>query len=586
MTVFRPSCRVRLTLRTEEFENTSTLDSNLPVPGPAAPVPPQVTDQGRPIDGAEALRQNEIQQRDLNMRRDALPPEEFERQRAELLQERSQIQSTAAATAATNTEALRPTSVAGTAPDDLTVIGDIEPLSVQLERNGLVAADTCTITMDYLDAPFDPRVIRAAHVEVLLGVVSADNFEAGAERDERRADGSLLSSIGKDPDGSIVGGTRFVGFVDDWAVKYSDQGDTVTLECRDMSAPLRDLKINPGESIDLGVPLDEGVQAFLDAVSPTTSGVVVRFAGEGQAPVPADAAPARRFPRRGATRRRARRGDQEMTLWDHITDVCRAVGFIPTVRDFEIVIAEARTLFSTEAVRRMVYGQNIQELNFTRRLQGQKVPTIEVRAYDAELGRTRWARFPVRSGDLASGILGREDPPAPLRANEITPSGANPTEVIRVLEVSGVSDPAVLERVAQNAFEQLGRQEIEGTLATYDVSSYEQPPDDADLLLAVGGDPVEILIVAGVPQGFEDEGPNTSLAQLQAFSRSRREQYLISIGWDASVAQRFSALQEATAYQTVFRVQDVRVSWDHEEGIRIDIGFINYITAREDAAAA
>jgi len=583
--IFRPSARVRLTIRAEEFAVTEALEANLPpteLGGAGAPAPS--ADLGDPDDQLEALRQNQIALRDLNRRRGALSPEQFEQQRSKLRRERRQIQA-AAARASGDPAATRPISVAGTPPDDLTVIGDIEPLTVQIERNGLATADTCTVTLDYLDAPLDPRVIRAAHVEVLLGVVPADDFEAGAERGEQRADGSLLSSVGKEPDGSILGATRFVGFVDDWSVKYSEDGDTVILECRDMSAQLRDLKVNPGESIDLSLPLDQGVQAFLEAVSPTTRGITVRFAGEGAAPIPRDAAPVKRRARRGRTARRGRRGDQDMTLWDHVTDVCRAAGFIPQVRDFELVIAEARTLFGTETARRMVYGQNIKQLEFSRRLQGQKVPTIEVRAYDAELGQTRWARYPTRAGQIASGIFGRQNPPRPLRANEVTPSGANPAESIRVLEVSGVTDPGVLERVARNAFEQLGRQEIEGSLQTHDASSYDQPPEEADLLQAQPADPVEVLIVAADPGGgVDDVGPNTTLAQLQAFSRARREAYLVSIGWDRRVAANLAALQEATAFQTVFRVQDVRVSWDFDQGLKVDLGFTNYITVREDAA--
>lgn len=589
MTAFRPSARVRLTIRSEEYADTDALESRLPAQlagGPpyaaAASTPPAPSPQVRTTqDATAALKRNAHQMLALQRQRDQLPAEEFEAQRAALLAERDAVQTASVVRQTLQAGGVRPTSVGGTPPDDLTSIGDVAALSVSIQRNGLTSADGCSITLDYIDAPFDPRVVRACHVEVIVGVVTAEDFEAGVTRDARRDDGSLLSTVGHQPDGSIVGATRFLGFVDEWTVKYSDEGDTVTLECRDMSAPLRDLKLNPGESVDLSLPLDQGIQTFLNQLSPTTAGMAVRFDGVGDPPSPTAAAPKKRLPRRGKVARRARRGDQDMTLWDHLTDVCGSVGFIPQVRDFEFVIAEARTLFSTENNRRMVYGQNLEELTFTRRMQGVKVPTIEVRAYDASIGRTRWARYPTRSGELSSGVLGVSNPPRPLRANEVTPSGANPTEAIRVIEVSGVHDPATLERVARNAFEQIGRQEIEGSFSTSEASSYDRPPDGADLLDAFPGEPVELLVVAAPPTDGHD-GVYTTLAKLQAFTRQRRAQYLRDLGWPEAVAKKFAQLQEATAFQTTFRLQDLRIDLDSDSGLKVSASFINYITVREE----
>ena len=438
------------------------------------------------------------------------------------------------------------------------------------------------MTLNYADAPFDPRSIRSCGIEVLIGVIPPDDYTDGVELGMTRADGSLVSMIGEGADGWVRGAIRFVGFVNEWTVKYSsDAGDSVTLSCRDMSALLRDTKINPGESVDLSLPIDEGVAQFISAVSPATAGVAVKYKGEGDPPVPASGAPKKRLPRRGKVARRARRGGPEMTMWDHIVDVCASIGMIPQVRDFDIVIAEARTLYGTADALRMVYGKNIDELSFTRKLQGVKVPTIEVRSYDSTIGRTRWARWPVRAGERRSGVFGIDNPPSPLRANEVTPSGAHPSESIRTIFVSGMQDPAVLERVARNAFQQIGRQEIEGELSTYDVSSYDHDPLEVNLLDARPADPVEVLIVAA-SSGAEDAV--STLAQLQQFTRARRQADPESLGWDSKVATRFAQLQDANGFQTVFRIQELRVEYDVDEGVKVNVGFINYITVREDAA--
>lgn len=586
MSIFHPSARVRLVIRTEEYADTAALEARLPPQdaggapqAPAAtPAPPQPTRPASSQEVAQMLTRNEEQLRALARQRADMPAEEYTAKRQKLLREREQIRSGALVRVKLASGGVRPDAVGGAA-DDLTVIGSIQPVSASIERNGLTAPDACNITLNYADAPFDPRTIRSCGVEVLIGVIPPQQVYEGLELGQTRGDGSLVSTIGDQADGSIYGATRFVGFVDEWTVKYSGDGDTVTLECRDMSAPLRDMKLNPGESIDLSVPLTDGIQRLLDSVSPTTAGVVVRWQGEGDPPVPADAAPGRRRARRGRVARRNRSGDEEMTIWDHIVDTCVAAGTTPLVRDFDVVVSEARTLFSTEGALRMVYGQNLENLEFTRRMAGVKVPTIEVRSFDQAIGRTRWARYPVRRGERASGILGVTNPPRPLRANEVTPSGANPTESIKTKNVSNVSDPVVLERIARNAFEQIGRQEIEGQFTTYDVSSYGRDPFEVDLLDARTADPVEVLIVAST----SEDAPTSTLAELQAFTRARRREYLKSLGWNDDVASRFAALQEANGFQSVFRIQDLRVDFDNDDGIKISCGFINYITVREDA---
>ncbi len=580
--VFRASARVRLTMRTEEFADVEPLESLLPAETEdpsqyspvTSPVPPQEAGYPTSDDVAAGLRRNTEELSQLREQKSLMPLEQYTAKRSALLRSRARIKSSAAITEQ------RPVSVGGTPPDDLTVVGDILPISVSVERNGLATADTCSIEIDFIDAPFDPRMFRAVAVEAVLGVVSAEDYEAGM-RGVRRDDGSLVSLVARPADGGSRGATRFVGFVDDWSVNYDEGGDTITLECRDMSAPLRDLKLNSGDSIDLSLPIDKGVQAFLDAVSPTTAGMRVRFLGEGDAPSPADAAPGTRYPRRGAKKRRNKRGDADMTLWDHITDVLGSVGFIPMVNGFDLIIAEPRTLFTSQGVRRMVYGQNLTSLGFKRHLMGVKVPTIEARCYDKQIGRTRWARFPVRSGERNTGIFGISNPPRPLRANEVTPSGANPTEAVRVIEVSKVYDPDVLARVARGAFEQIGRQEIEGNLSTGDVSSFGVPFEEADLLDARAGEPVEVLVVAAAAPG--EDGAQSSLAELQALTRARREAYLLELGWPAKVARRFAALQDANAFQTVFRVLDVRLEWAAAEGLRVSMNFINYVEIREEA---
>lgn len=252
---------------------------------------------------------------------------------------------------------------------------------------------------------------------------------------------------------------------------------------------------------------------------------------------------------------------------------------------FDVALIRPRTHFAGTETKRMVYGRNLEHLAFSRKLMGVKVPTIEVRCYDSEICRTRWARWPVRSGERRSGVMGRDNPPRPLRANEVPPSGSNPDESIKTFTVSGITDPSFLEQIAESVFEQLGRQEIEGNFVTADAWSYESEPDDGDLLGLRSGDAVELLLARADSQEDEDVGSNATLNRIQAMDRARRRDYMVALGWDRTVADRFAALQDATGFQTTFRVSDVRFNWDQESGLKTTVDFINFITVREEAAA-
>jgi hypothetical protein len=594
VTVYRPSCKIKLTLRTEEYNDTTILETRLPpVAGEAAPgtTAPAATTVAGSDTSVERLTQNAARMAALQAQAAVLSLDDYNEQLAQIEAEREAILQENITPVGLES-ASPPESVSGVAPDDLTVIGDIEPLSVQIERNGLASADTARILLDYIDAPIDSRILRAAHCEIVMGVVNADDFEAGMERNELRSDGSLRSLIPTPAQGALSATTRFTGFVDVWSQEYAEEGDTISLELRDMSAPMRDIRLIPGLSIDLLLPIDEGIRSFLNAASATTRGTNVLYHGEGIAPIPASVAPtSRRRPRRGSRARRSRRNGQNTSIWDHITDVVTSVGLVPIMEGYDIALISPRTQFGTAGSKRMVFGRNLSKLAFSRKLMGVKVPTIEVRCYDADRGRTLWARHPVRAGEVASGIIGVVDPPRPLRANEVPPSGSNPDESIRTYTVSGITDSSFLETIAESIFEQLGRQEIEGSFETSDAWSYEEVPDNADLFDMVAGDAVELLLARADTTDDEELGSNPTLGRIEAMDTARRVEYMVALGWDPVVAARFAALQTATGFQTVFRVSDVRLQWDHDDGVRVGCSFINFITVREeepsiDAASA
>lgn len=579
MAIFRPSARVTLQIRLEEWEDTGPLTATLEQEPPSAPAQ-QDTALGLSlgVDGELAAVQAQIKA--LNSQRLTLPASEYQALLARAKAKRTALQ----IEKATGSKPQQPpNAIDGTDPDGRVVLGQIIPRTVEISRNGLNTADTCRIVLDYADAPIDPRIVRSAGVDVVLGTVSAQDYQRGI-RGETRADGSLLSLVEGAARGEPLGtATRFVGWVDEWSLDQSgDDGDTITLLCRDFTALFIDDPLPPGESVDMGLPLDQAIQELLDR-SPTTRGVGVFMGRPGQddppaAPIIANAVPASRKARRGSAVKRARAGSQEMSVWEHIQDVCGLVGFVPLVVGYDLHIVEPRTFFrgSSATPPRMIYGRNVDSLTFARKLGGVKTPTVEVRCYDPEIGRTRWARFPGnRAGEATSGIFGQTDPPQAVRAAEVTPSGAADDRLLNVT-VRGINDSASLEAIATNTWEQVSRQEIEGSLTTAEIDSFDNE-GSADLLKLDAGDALEVLTL-GPPA--EPPVTTTTAQEIAAAGPEQRQAALEALGWRADIAQAIAEATERIGDAALFRVANVILDWDHDQGLTVQVGFINFIVVR------
>lgn len=605
MAVFRPSCQVRLQLRIDEMADTGALTASLqrePPSGAAINAGTPATKSGV----SQNLQDNLARRQLLNSQRSNMSADELRRARAQLDQERDGLQRASVDTPGTQ-QLPNAIDEGRGAQDDLTVIFSTLPADVSIERNGLKDADVCNITLDFRDVPLDPRVIRACFVSCVLGTVTADESQDGLLTQKRRPDGGLLSVVGRNPGQELDfrSSTSFTGFVDEWSVEWSDEGDTVKLRCRDVSALLRDQKLfnSKGENtrIDMNLPIAQGVQEILDRFD-STKGIKVQYGTPIDpndplavlvpdfGPIPSGATPKILKARKGK-QKKTNKKQHDQSLWDHITDLTLRMGLVPCFRSFTLFLLEPRVAFSdlTNA-RRMVWGRNINKLRFCRKLGGiVKSDTIEVRCPDPTIGRTRWARHPVLKNEPKSGILGKPGSPQPVtsRANNVGPNGVC-DESVKVLSVKGVSDLSVLERIAENAFNEICRQEIEGTFETDDIDSFESV-SEGDLLLLQPGDAVQVLIappaeVSTPGRAVEAARPGagtSSLQALQAQSVAERARYLEGLGISKKTAQRLAVAQEKTRLISSFRAGKVYLTWSNEDGVAVGCDFYNFVVVRD-----
>ncbi len=617
MAIFRPSCRVRLQLRLDEVNDVERLRAGLE--NGEGFTSPSLASSAGPSD---ALAKNQAARQGVQAMRATIPKPELEKQLAALDVERSKIQRKAYGGDA----AQRPENLEKRPPDNRTLDLDLMPDECSINRSNLKDCATCEVKMKWRDVPIDPRVVRSALLIATIGAVSADDWAAGIQGQRRAIDGSLLSVVNRTPGQELqfTSSSRFVGFADEWSAEFTDDGDTITITGRDVSCLMRDQQLETEHGINLELPIAEGVRELLNRF-PMTRGMQVvyglprdpndplnQISEEPLGPVPAASSekngpipPNNSRTKAGKPRRpvRVKKGDERESVYDHITKVLQKLALVPVMRGFTLYLLEPRTLFADPSRRRkMVWGKNLKTLSFSRRLGGVKCETIEMRSPNPVLGRTLWARYPVFAGQPASGLLGQGGSPQPTKTRQVIvgPTGAV-EETILVQYVRGVTDLKLLEKIAHNVFEEIGRQEIEGSISTDEVDSFESLVE-ADLLDLQPGDPMEILVAK--PNRLEQSGSDSGIAsinpfandppvksisnelqRLSSYSIAQRKQYLKGLGFSDAAAERLAEIQEQARLTSIFRIGHVNLKFTVDDGIEIDSDFHNYIYVREDPEA-
>jgi len=613
MAIFRPTARVRIQLRLDELTETDailrTLERDAPVGATQAVSAISAT-------AARAALEANLQKRtQLESIRAAVPKPQLNRERSQLDQERQTLQRGPA-----TEQQERPQGLVEQPNDERNVLFDMLPEEATVSRNGLQDSDTAEVTLSYQDLPIDPRVIRSALISIAIGTVSADDYEAGVTKLRvRETDGSLASMVERVPGEELQfnSASTFVGYVDEWMVEFTEEGDTVKLQCRDISALLRDQRLPEGWGLDMRVPIDMGIQELVNRF-PSSRGLKVRYGtprdpndplsdlvSTMDPPFPEDSIPEILKPqsKRGGQKKRT---STDESVWDHIMKTTQQLGLIPVFRGFTLFIMEPRVVFGDflKGTRRMVWGRNLSKLAFARKLGGRKNDTIEVRCPDPSIGRTRWARYPVVGNEPRSGVLGLFGSPQPTttRANNVSPNGMG-SETVQVMTVAGVTDSAILERIAEASFEQMARQEIEGYFETEEIESFDSK-HEGDLLTLQPGNPITVQIAPpidlapvesaavsgqrslGLQTGTERAASATSLQRLQAQSAARRQRYLEDLGMSPATARRLAAAQEQAALIETFRAGHVNISWSADDGVTIDCDFHNFVVVRDGAPNA
>jgi len=526
--------------------------------------------------------------------------------------------------------------VMGAPQDDMSYILNRLPKEASVDLSGYRQAGKWSLTFDYRDFPIDPRAVRSMAVEIHLGAVPPADFAEGMVRiDPRVGRRSVLQTR---VNGVMREDTLLVmGTADSIHSEWASQGSWVKMEGRDLRGIFLDAAARPDllSKLDLRRPIDQVVEQILSQHA---------FGGSVRVVVNEDDWPDRKVPSPGEAQDMTRvnmgaagsapnmrpQGDpHKLSVWDIITSYCYLVGAIPYFVGQRLRVRPARSLYDYQKkagfdpgvptpfaggkqrtvdteqgprrinLRQMVFGRNIERLEFERKLAGTKVPVVEVVSLDTSSetrgrGKLLIVRYPPPDpSDTPSVGEMPASEPVPASNEEagqssagaantsVAPSGgAVDRQVIRI-PVAGIRSKERLRRIAQDIYEEIGRGEMGGKIQTKSLASFGGGNSDPDLLFLRPGDPIELLFDARSLQSSPPLASDITDVEARLPFDEAVRQLTERLG-DANLARVLVATSrgQVDKLQSFFRVANVHFGFSADSGVDIAFDFQNYVESR------
>lgn len=426
--------------------------------------------------------------------------------------------------------------------------------SLTVEINDYREADTFKAQIDYKSFPFDPRCIRSCKVSIYM------------EDRKRIFSGKKLDLLEPSQDNVV-----FVGFADEESIIFDETSRTVSIEGRDQTSLFIDQKYL-GPPIALTKPVDDIIRDMVSSQESTKKIEVINNT-DGELPILANLAPDL------STTTSVLNGSKNGTYWDMIQEIVERAGLICYIDIDKLIITKPRNLYKKQNVKNFIYGKNLSKLEMKRKLGRHKGFNVLVRSVNVLDKTVIEAKIPFDSkrSDLGGG---KEVTIIQLDKDgkKIEPEKAAP---YINFNVSDISNKDKLIEVGESIFEEMSRQQMEGSLSTKEMMIPESPyrndlKEEKYIPYASRYSiPVEFSKIrnGSAIQIFIDQDDLEMVKTLSSIEQKKA--YLIRQKFESQVAEALAESLNRTSY--VFYVKSVTFKIDNREGFSMDIEFINFI---------
>lgn len=424
--------------------------------------------------------------------------------------------------------------------------------SVRVNINDYTQADTFEIEVDYKNFPFDPRCIRAVAVTIAMeDAKTVFNPDNSLRYIQPRIDGNNPNVV-------------FIGFADEERITFDDTKRTVRLEGRDYTALLIDKKYAKG-AIGLEKKVDE---VLSDILADSTDTAEIKLDNQVQGDLPVLSS----FWGEKDLLSGKRNSRKDETYWDVIQDIVRRAGLIAYIQLDKLVIAKPRNIYDKSRAKKFVYGKNLLNLEFYRKIGRRRGFNLIVRSLNLNTKEVLEAKIPLEATQEwsdATGISNTEVKLKKVKADG-TAGLKEDEEVAPYMSflVADVSSKEQLVTIGEQLYEEIGRQEIEGSLETMEMATADGLNKEFNILQCRNGTPIQVFLEQGDMKALSDSNK----------SKEEVARYLTNRGWPAKVASIFA--QKYNEFANIFYTKAVEFTLDNQQGFRCKLEFVNFIETK------